>query len=157
MSEARRDRRGLASTWHAALQKEMGNARELFDVLVWAASGSNHRRPVLLAQLYRCVGQGLERAVLNLAAGHATDLASYDIFEPSADGNLDRLTSAYWEGIGQRVTETPQFLSFAPDKSRVGSVGMMCSPIWAPGNVLGWACPQDIRSDGLKVQRGGTG
>ena len=137
--------RGLCSIWWAALQNEHGNILQLFDMLSVASLHSRNRRKQLLVQLVRVVGGRIDDLLVGLTVGHADlPLVKYQAINRVDDGNVDRFTSTYWQAGGDMVTSASQFLSMAPDKSRVGSVGMMLSPVCKPGNKFAWACPQDL-------------
>ena len=136
--------RGLANTWHSAFLKEgLADSVSLQSLLKWSLSCNTHRRQLLACQLVRDIGNKIDAMIVKIGTGATLAGFTYVQHDECSDVYLDRITTGYWQGCGELITDYPLFLSAAPDKSRVGSVGMMTSPVCIPGNFCAYACPQD--------------
>ena len=115
----------------------------LLELLQWAASGTTFRRKQLVVQLVAGVAQRLDDRLVALSSGQVSSIAKVELHSSAGDGAVSKQLAVYWQGVGEIITETPMFMSAAPDKSRVGSKGILNSPVVLPTNQLGWPCPQD--------------
>lgn len=52
---------------------------------------------------------------------------------------------SYMEGVIRETSREPvTMVSCAPDKSRVGSIGLSSSPFLLPSGTAFWGCPQEL-------------
>ena len=135
----------MAATWQRAWQHNWGGSTtSIQQLLVWSFTGNTNRRKEFRSQLVRVLGKAVDNMIVGVSSGEEWRGMTYEVTERSEDDDIDRCIAHYWTGCGEFISETPSHLSAAPDKSRVGGVGMMTSPVCIPGNYCAYACPQDF-------------
>ena len=143
----------MAKTWWKPLTEEYDtNSLTVMDLLKFASKGSQNRRRELLAQILVGLGEALDCVVVDCAGGAPVPGLTADLHALGDELNLAQRTSQYWQGTCDRVTQTPVFLQVAPDKSRVGTLGVMACPFSAPANFSGWCVPQDSRNQAGRLE-----
>ena len=136
----------MATTWLAAMRNDCEiHHMTLIDLLQFSVSSTRNRRREFFSQVTRSVGLALDAKLVNAAS---TDVEipglRVSLYHLEDDVRMQQYCAQYWQAAGKRLTENPLFVTCAPDKARVGSLGLMVCPVTVPGNYAFWAVPQDF-------------